>query len=183
MTGAKLVQHSLADQISRISLPTLRAGVPVITQPKRAAGTRAPFDVWRFAQMSMSLSVLPVELVVMLSLPFVALAAPVFILQANAAVVQSFGNIFLPTSYSTVNGSFAQDDPATNAATFDVYANNASLGLNGGNWAKFTSYVGDLNRNADANTSYKVIFIARHGEGMWILPGLGSRSLKQARLP
>ncbi|KAI1175217.1 phosphoglycerate mutase-like protein [Nemania sp. FL0916] len=81
-------------------------------------------------------------------------------------------------NYTTIGGFFVQDDPATDPSTFDYTAVNYGL-VNRSyptdrefdrygrktQWQRFEYYVDTLNRNADKDTQYKVLFMARHGEG------------------
>ncbi|GMG34056.1 unnamed protein product [Ambrosiozyma monospora] len=58
--------------------------------------------------------------------------------------------------YSVVTGFFKQDDPSTNATTFDHHDN---LGLHENlTWPEFQQQVEDLNANAPEGTTYKVIY-------------------------
>ncbi|KAH7055597.1 phosphoglycerate mutase [Macrophomina phaseolina] len=81
-------------------------------------------------------------------------------------------------NYTTVTGFFLQDDPSTNASTFDytkvnlglinrTYTTDASFDPTGKKtqWERFAHYVSELNRNASANVQYKVLIMGRHGEG------------------
>ena len=77
-------------------------------------------------------------------------------------------------NYTTVPGYFLQDDPSTNASTFDYTATNFGLinqtypGISAGNltqWQQYRELVESLNANAPLNTVYKVLFMGRHGEG------------------
>lgn len=85
-------------------------------------------------------------------------------------------------NYTTVPGFFLQDDPATNASIFDFQATNFGL-INRTypffsgplkpsplstptQWQLFAAYLAELNiRAALQKTSYKVLFLGRHGEG------------------
>jgi broad specificity phosphatase PhoE len=81
-------------------------------------------------------------------------------------------------NYTTVTGYFLQDDPKTNASTFNFTATNFGL-INrtypsDGNcassarktqWQRFADQVATLNAAAPPNTEYKVLYIGRHGEG------------------
>ncbi|KAI0534120.1 phosphoglycerate mutase-like protein [Xylaria digitata] len=81
-------------------------------------------------------------------------------------------------NYTTTSGFFLQDDLATDPKTFDYTTVNYGL-INRSyptdnefdrhgkktQWQRFEHYVNTLNRNADKNTQYKVLFMARHGEG------------------
>ncbi|KAJ8109318.1 hypothetical protein ONZ43_g6172 [Nemania bipapillata] len=81
-------------------------------------------------------------------------------------------------NYTTVGGFFLQDDAATDPKTFDYTTVNYGL-INRSyptdrefdryrkktQWQRFEYYVNTLNKNADKDTQYKVLFMARHGEG------------------
>ncbi|KAK0353100.1 putative phosphoglycerate mutase pmu1 [Friedmanniomyces endolithicus] len=80
-------------------------------------------------------------------------------------------------NYTTVTGYFLQDNPTTNASTFDYTATNFGLinrtypstdGLTANltQWQKFEAQVNALNAAAPLNTAYKVLFMGRHGEGV-----------------
>ncbi|CAG7558873.1 unnamed protein product [Fusarium equiseti] len=81
--------------------------------------------------------------------------------------------------YTSVEGFFKQDDPATEPSTFDYVDWNFGL-LNRTyptdpknprkgyktQWERFEQYVKHLNRNASRDkTRYKVLVMGRHGEG------------------
>lgn len=78
--------------------------------------------------------------------------------------------------YSTVPGFFLQDLNSTNQTTFDYTTVNFGL-LNRTypdepesdcrlpQWARFNRYLKRLNRRADPDTAYKLLFIGRHGNG------------------
>ncbi|KAL7622396.1 putative phosphoglycerate mutase pmu1 [Parahypoxylon ruwenzoriense] len=81
-------------------------------------------------------------------------------------------------NYTTISGFFQQDDPATDPKSFDYTESNYGLierpyptdnkfDPNGKKtqWERFAYYVNTLNRDCDKNTQYKVLFMARHGEG------------------
>ncbi|GBE83130.1 histidine phosphatase superfamily [Sparassis latifolia] len=68
--------------------------------------------------------------------------------------------------YSIVSGFFAQDDP--NADPSSIPAFPPRLGLlddSPDHWDKFKTRVAELNRTAPAGTTYKVLFLGRHGQG------------------
>ncbi|KAI1487838.1 histidine phosphatase superfamily [Biscogniauxia mediterranea] len=81
-------------------------------------------------------------------------------------------------NYTTITGFFQQDDPATDASTFDYTKSNFGL-INRTyptdsrfdpqnertQWERFAYYVDTLNRDSDSNSQYKVLFMGRHGEG------------------
>ncbi|GAW23475.1 hypothetical protein ANO14919_130340 [Xylariales sp. No.14919] len=81
-------------------------------------------------------------------------------------------------NYTTIGGFFLQDDTATDPKTFDYttvnyglvnrsYPTDKEFDRHGKKtqWQRFEHYVDTLNRKADKNTQYKVLFMARHGEG------------------
>ncbi|KAL9079391.1 MAG: hypothetical protein Q9157_001737 [Trypethelium eluteriae] len=80
--------------------------------------------------------------------------------------------------YSTVTGYFLQDEPSTNATTFDYTSTNFGLinrtypsdpcgygSTNLTQWQRFARQVYTLNLESPANIDYKVLFMGRHGEG------------------
>ncbi|CED82588.1 Predicted phosphoglycerate mutase [Phaffia rhodozyma] len=75
-------------------------------------------------------------------------------------------SLFAPTNYSVVSDIFIQDSPTFNAT--DYNALNASFGLidqSKDRWRNFQKKIHQLNQESDDLTSYKVIYMARHGEG------------------
>jgi len=81
-------------------------------------------------------------------------------------------------NYTTVSGFFLQDDPSTDASTFDYASTNLGL-INRTyptdghfdprgtktQWQRLEHYVNDLNKNCDDSEDYKVLYLGRHGEG------------------
>ncbi|KAI1346964.1 histidine phosphatase superfamily [Xylaria sp. FL0043] len=81
-------------------------------------------------------------------------------------------------NYTTITGFFLQDDPTTDPTSFDYATVNYGL-INRSyptdkefdrqgkktQWQRFEHYVETLNRDSDEGTEYKVLFMARHGEG------------------
>ncbi|KAI0153317.1 phosphoglycerate mutase-like protein [Xylariaceae sp. FL1272] len=81
-------------------------------------------------------------------------------------------------NYTTVTGFFLQDDVATDPSTFDYTTVNYGL-INRSyptdhvfdphssktQWQRFEHYITHLNHHTDANTQYKLLYLARHGEG------------------
>ncbi|KAF2157691.1 phosphoglycerate mutase family protein [Myriangium duriaei CBS 260.36] len=65
--------------------------------------------------------------------------------------------------YETVTGFFLQDQSDTDPATFD-YTNNFGL-VPPPSWPAFASRIDALNAAAPQGTSYRVLFLGRHGEG------------------
>lgn len=74
--------------------------------------------------------------------------------------------LFVPTNYTIVPGFFIQDSPSFNATGYNFLNDTFGL-LDKGpqHWSRFRKNISDLNAKADENTVYKVIYIARHGEG------------------
>ncbi|KAI2464047.1 phosphoglycerate mutase-like protein [Annulohypoxylon bovei var. microspora] len=81
-------------------------------------------------------------------------------------------------NYTTIAGFFQQDDSSTVAKTFDYTTTNYGLinrtyptddkfdpANEKTQWERFAYYVNTLNQDSDKNTQYKVLFMARHGEG------------------
>ncbi|KAI0503421.1 phosphoglycerate mutase-like protein [Xylaria bambusicola] len=81
-------------------------------------------------------------------------------------------------NYTTISGFFLQDEPTTDPSTFDYTTVNYGLldrsyitdkefdpNSKKTQWQRFEHYVDTLNRKAEKNTQYKVLFMARHGEG------------------
>ncbi|PNS19160.1 hypothetical protein CAC42_1896 [Sphaceloma murrayae] len=75
--------------------------------------------------------------------------------------------------HDTVSGYFLQDDPATDAASFD-YTKDLGLivgssGPTQGNalmpWSRFSQALHHLNQDAASNTVYRLLFLGRHGQG------------------
>ncbi|PSS27231.1 hypothetical protein M430DRAFT_46334 [Amorphotheca resinae ATCC 22711] len=80
--------------------------------------------------------------------------------------------------YSTVTGFFQQDDPATDASTFDYTATNFGLinreystdaeydpDRKKTQWQRFEFQVYRLNEESGPQVQYKVLYMGRHGEG------------------
>ncbi|ODQ64472.1 putative phosphomutase [Nadsonia fulvescens var. elongata DSM 6958] len=66
--------------------------------------------------------------------------------------------------FQTVSqGIFAQDDPNTDPSKFDFTANRFGLLLP--TWQDLKGHVKALQDSAEPNVSYKVLFLARHGQG------------------
>lgn len=81
-------------------------------------------------------------------------------------------------NYTTVTGYFLQDDPSTNASTFNFATTNFGLidqaypndtkadhSHDLTQWQRFKHQVSFLNRNAPRGVEYKVLFMGRHGQG------------------
>ena len=80
-------------------------------------------------------------------------------------------------SYTTITGYFLQDEPSTNATTFNFTATNFGLinrtypsdsslhGHNRTQWQRFEHQVAQLNHQAPHDVQYKLLFFGRHGDG------------------
>lgn len=80
--------------------------------------------------------------------------------------------------YTTITGFFLQDDPATDPRNFDYVISNLGLinrtyptdpeydpELSKSPWQRFTYYIRYLNVQSPPTTTYKLLYLARHGEG------------------
>ena len=80
--------------------------------------------------------------------------------------------------YTTVTGYFLQDEPTTNATTFDFlttnfglinrsYPSDPSYNPHGKRtqWQRFAHQVSLLNEKAPRHTTYKLLLLGRHGDG------------------
>ena len=86
--------------------------------------------------------------------------------------------VYAYLNYTTVTGYFLQDDPSTNATTFNFTATNFGL-INrtyptdstcdphgtGTQWSRFACQVDALNKAAPSGVSYRVLYMGRHGDG------------------
>jgi broad specificity phosphatase PhoE len=95
-----------------------------------------------------------------------------------ALVLSCLSSVNAYINYTTVTGYFLQDDPKTNASTFNFAATNFGL-INrtypsDGNcassarktqWQRFADQVATLNAAVSPNTEYEVFYMGRHGEG------------------
>ncbi|KAL8286550.1 hypothetical protein RQP46_004567 [Phenoliferia psychrophenolica] len=89
-----------------------------------------------------------------------------FATQGSLASPHGAGHLFAPTNYSIVPDIFIQDSPTFNATGYDVLSDSFGLiDKSKGRWKKFASRIHHLNKYADEDTTYKVIYIARHGQG------------------
>ena len=84
-------------------------------------------------------------------------------------------NVYI--NYTTVTGYFLQDEPSTNATTFDFMTTNFGLinrtypadsslkhqGLT--QWQRFKHQVHVLNQEASRDVQYKLLYMGRHGDG------------------
>ncbi|KAL7410167.1 histidine phosphatase superfamily [Mrakia frigida] len=74
--------------------------------------------------------------------------------------------VFAPSNYSVVDGFFIQSSPTFNATGYDALKDNFGLIDKSPNkWKNFAKAIKKLNDESDELTAYKVIYIARHGEG------------------
>lgn len=80
-------------------------------------------------------------------------------------------------NYTTITGYFLQDDPSTNATSFDFKSTNFGLinrtyATDGNHhhhnltqWQRFERQVSQFNRDAPNGTQYKLLYMGRHGDG------------------
>lgn len=81
-------------------------------------------------------------------------------------------------NYTTVTGYFLQDEPSTNASTFDFMTTNFGLinrtypadttlhsRRNLTQWQRFKHQVTQLDHEAPRGTEYKLLYMGRHGDG------------------
>ena len=98
--------------------------------------------------------------------------ALIFVTFAHASMVAQ-----THINYTTVTGYFLQDDPSTNATTFNFTTTNFGLinrtypcessapGSHRTQWQQFKRQVSQLNRYAPRGVEYKVLYLGRHGNG------------------
>lgn len=65
--------------------------------------------------------------------------------------------------FETVTGLLAQDDPRTDDKTFDFI--RSDFGLLKSSWADFRGHIDNLIKDQGEHTRYKVLYLARHGQG------------------
>ncbi|KAJ3551114.1 hypothetical protein NM688_g4921 [Phlebia brevispora] len=70
-------------------------------------------------------------------------------------------------AFETVTGFFLQDSDSTDPNTFDVISSDFGLVSSAAplHWQAFEWTISELNRVAPKDVSYRVLYIARHGEG------------------
>ncbi|KAF2476780.1 phosphoglycerate mutase-like protein [Lindgomyces ingoldianus] len=81
-------------------------------------------------------------------------------------------------NYTVVPGIFLQDDPSTNASTFNFTASNFGLidrdyptdsscpdRKHSTQWQRLSHYISALNSHSRSNERYSLLFLGRHGEG------------------
>ncbi|KAF1958982.1 phosphoglycerate mutase family protein [Byssothecium circinans] len=114
-----------------------------------------------------------------------SLVANAFGLTASASALSAstytFPHHTTHINYTIVTGVFQQDDPATNASTFNFTAENFGLinrnyptdlpcpdNQNATQWEKLAHYISSLNNDRKSkrdNERYVLLFLGRHGEG------------------
>ena len=80
--------------------------------------------------------------------------------------------------YTTITGLFLQDDPATDPRNFDYVTSNLGLinqtyptdpkydpDLSKSPWQRLAYYIRHLNIQSPKTTTYRLLYLARHGEG------------------
>ncbi|GAA5877258.1 hypothetical protein JCM16303_006217 [Sporobolomyces ruberrimus] len=75
--------------------------------------------------------------------------------------------VFTPTNYTIVDGLFRQSSPSFNNSDGSDPLKH-SFGLvdtSRERWSRFQTKIDQLNEESDKHTSYKVFFVARHGQG------------------
>ncbi|KAI5812352.1 putative GPI anchored protein [Pyronema omphalodes] len=68
-----------------------------------------------------------------------------------------------PLKISHVPGFFKQDDPLTDDKKFDYITEN--FGLVAKSWSDFEEQIEQLNHESGEDVSYRVLYLARHGQG------------------
>lgn len=99
------------------------------------------------------------------------------ILAIRTQALESASSTYI--NYTTITGYFLQDEPSTNATTFDFMTTNFGLidrsypyestiagkEHNLTSWQRFTRQVSYFNLHASRDTEYKVLYMGRHGDG------------------
>ncbi|KAI4161515.1 MAG: hypothetical protein LQ342_004799 [Letrouitia transgressa] len=94
------------------------------------------------------------------------------------AIANNKNNHSRSINYTTVTGYFLQDEPTTNATTFNftatsfglinrTYSTDQSYDPHGKKtqWQRFAHQISELNRNSPHHVQYKLLFLGRHGDG------------------
>lgn len=116
-----------------------------------------------------------IAIIMLSSILLWALAASGFFSSSVADSSKASGSYI---EYSTVTGYFLQDEPSTNASTFNFMTTNFGLinrtypadttlhsNHNLTQWQRFKHQVTQLNREAPRGTEYKLLYMGRHGDG------------------
>ena len=116
-----------------------------------------------------------VAIIMLSSILLWAVAASVFF---SVSVADSSKASESYINYTTITGYFLQDEPSTNASTFDFMTTNFGLinrtytadttlhtHHNLTQWQRFKHQVTQLNREAPRGTEYKLLYMGRHGDG------------------
>lgn len=113
----------------------------------------------------------------MLSPNLLALWAATTSFFVSNIIVNSYKATNAYINYTTVSGYFLQDEPATNATSFDfmttnfglinrTYSSDATLQhYDLTQWQRFKHQVQQLNRAAPYKVEYKLLDMGRHGDG------------------
>lgn len=120
--------------------------------------------------------VMGIALLAFLALSHLGIARSTPTVRHNDGVDAFGGKTLSPSNVTVVRGIFKQDDPSFNETGYDSLKDSFGLvDQSEGRWKNFTEWVGPdpadrryitkLNREADEHTTYKVIYIARHGQG------------------
>ncbi|CDK27247.1 unnamed protein product [Kuraishia capsulata CBS 1993] len=83
--------------------------------------------------------------------------------EATTSEKYASGRTKRPWIFEVVQGFFLQDDEGTDDLTFEYV--NQDFGLKLSSWTELRQKLESLNSNAASNESYKLLFLARHGQG------------------
>lgn len=139
-------------------------------------GTWEDANVGRFSTSSHINSFLRVQFYSKMRLFYEIAAVAAFMVYGSNALLNSTVKWPAYIKYSTVTGYFLQDEPDTNSTIFDYTQHDfglikrnypATRGLKKDltQWQKFEKQVEALNNNAPEDTTYKLFWLGRHGEG------------------
>lgn len=76
--------------------------------------------------------------------------------------MNSNGNLVYPWAFETVNGFFKQSDPTTDDLEFNYATEDFGKTKS---WPQMMEEIEKLNKEAGENECYKLLFLARHGQG------------------
>lgn len=83
-----------------------------------------------------------------------------------AAKISDPTNTFTPTNYTVVTGLFEQDSSSFNVTAYDQVADAFGIvDRSSKRWTSLEAKVAQLNAAADSHTAYKLLYLARHGDG------------------
>ncbi|KAH8150449.1 uncharacterized protein LAJ45_05662 [Morchella importuna] len=85
--------------------------------------------------------------------------------QENRQETRPFG-VYSALKYTVLDGFFRQSDDGTDDRTYDPLTDSFGLQYSGPRrWERFVEHISFLNENAPVDVSYKVLYLARHGQG------------------